>query len=306
MYLPSSQIKALQEYDALSNADQKITFGYLNHSMIPNPGNTKGEIGSSLSTIAEHLLPREADASKRNFLFSVKRMFPESHNSIKLSGEDPSLSTGLASTSMLFLPKKNAAIFTISPGFIRLENEAASAQKNAVIETLRVDLFADTAGSVRVEKFHIASIESNQPSGYLKDGFTQALDISYSNYRTYLDKSYKETKIMFGRGVGWSIGGYTISTLPLVSIAGYRRNNSTFMIGRVDARLNIYKSINEKFTYAAQIDQLITRNSEIQQTMNFDLVYSIKKNMSISYNSHRIMSKQKTSTLSGFRITASF
>lgn len=306
-YLPSTQLKALQAFEMLTEPDQRIAAMHLSPlANLPPPATTKQEIGNALSAMTEHLLPREADSSSRNHLLSIKKSFPSPSSREDITAEDPSRSESLASISTLFLPQRNAAIFTITPGFIRLENEAASGQRNSIIETLRTDLFTDTTGHFRVEQFHLAKIESNQPSGFLRDGFTQALDVSYADYRTHLDKNYKETKILFGRGVSFLCGGHIVSALPLISVIAARQDGGISANGRLEARFNIYKQLTGHTTYAAQLTRSVFQDSEIRQTMNLDLIYSISRTLSISFNLHQVMGAQRTSTLSGIRLTTSF
>lgn len=306
IFIPSTQLRALREYENLSDKDKKIIVAHLNLSISPKSDQSSKEINNAFSAIAEHMIPREADSSKRNYLYSVKRNFPALQNSSELKTEDPSRTLGPASISMHLLPQIYASVITISPGFIHINNEAASGQKNSTIEVARTDLFADTTGSVRLEQFHLIHIESNQPSGYLRDGFTQALDISYTDYRTYLNKQYNETKLLFGRGISWLYAGYTISTLPVVSAVIAQDASGYSNSGRIELRLNIYKQFSERITFATKVDYLITPNSEILRSVNFDLISAIQKDFSISLNLHQLTGAQQTTALAGLRLTKSF
>jgi len=303
-YLPSTQLKAIAEYDALSEAQQRITASYLNYAQPQNLSDK--QIGSAISAITEHLIPREGDASKRNYLYSLKRTFPSGLKPIETIVDDPSRSLGSALLSVMLIQQMSAAIFSVSPGFVQLESESLSGQKNATIQFLKTELLAATSGSVRLEKFHLATIESNQPSGYLRDGFTQAFGISYTNYRTYLRKNYFENKLSFGRGASYLLGEYGISILPLGSAILFRKNEDNIAVGQIEMRLNIYKRLSENTVYAAQITHSMLKNSEIKQIANIDLVRNIGKQFSVSINVHRVTGAEMTSTLTGLRLATTF
>lgn len=306
-YYPSTQIKALQSFEFLAQEDQQIIKDALNPlTPITDPSNTKQKIGNALSTITEYLLPREADPTQRNHLFSIKRTFPSTSDSMTISAKDLSKSPSPASISALFLPQKNAIILTLRPGFISIENESTSGQKNATIEALRTDLFIDKTGDARVEEFHLARIESNQPSGYLRDGFTQALDISVRDYRTYFDRSLKESKILFGRGISYLYAEHTFSVLPLASAAVTTQDNHSVTNARLEMRINIYKQLTDKTTYVIQATQLVGNHSEIRQAINFNLVHYITEKFSASLNIQKVQSTKQSATLYGLKLTTSF
>ena len=305
-YLPSTQLIALHEFEPLSDTDQLIVIDYLNHINVPRPYGTNLKIGNALSAITEYMIPREGDAENRNYLFSIKRDFPTSSGTRSLVADDPSRSIGSNSISALFLLNRNSLMLTISPGFVRLENEQASGQHNIAIETLRSDFLVDTKGTIRLEEFHLVRMESNQPSGYLRDGFTQAFDVSYANYRSYFDDNYKEAKILFGRGVSWLYGGNTISFLPMGSIIKTWRGSSTSTSGQIEFRLKDYKQLSEYVVGALQVDQLISHTSEIQQSIVLDVICAINREFSISIHMRRVIGIQKSSTMSGIGITGSF
>jgi hypothetical protein len=306
IYMPSTQIKALNDYEGLSGKDQKVTVNYINDQIIPKPQFTNLPVSNALSSISEYLIPREENPSKRNYLFSIKRKFPSSSSLRNKTEVDPSLSAGPNSISALLLLNKSGLILSFSPWLIGLENEASSGQKNSNIEVLSTDLFVKNISDVRLEQFHLVRIESNQPGGYLRDGFTQTLDISYTNYHTYFDSDYREAQILFGRGISWLQGGHTISLLPLVSVVDSWQDNKNNVKGRVQIRLKDYKKFIQNITFAAQIDQTINPASEIRQIMNLELIRSIRMKYSISFNLHRVKGRQQASNLVGLRLSASF
>lgn len=306
IFLPSTQLRALHEYETLSEADKERIFTTLSEFRVPNPNNTSIEISRALSAITEYLIPRESDSNKRNYLFVIKRDFPSDSNSGAIKADDPSQTVGPNSISMLFLPNRNASIVTFSPGFIRLANEKSSSQHNSTIEALTTDIYTDHAGYARLDQFHLVRIESNQPNGYLRDGFTQALDISYTNYRAYLDKNYKEAKVQFGRGISWLYFGSTVSLVPLASVIESWQDSGAKASGRLEIRFRDYKQITQNISTAVQVDQTVNQNSAIRQEMNLDLVDAISKAVSVSFSLHRVKGEQQSSTLSGIKITASF
>jgi len=306
IFFPSTQLRALHEFETLSDADKKQIVNILSQSQVPIPNNINSGISRGLSAITEYLIPREPDSNRRNYLFLIKRDFPSESNSGAIRADDPSQSSGPNSISMLFLPNKKASIITLSPGFIRLENEKSSSQHNSTIEVLTTDIYTDYSGYARLDQFHLVRIESYQPNGYLRDGFTQALDISYTNYRAYFDKNYKEAKIQFGRGVSWLYLGNTVSLIPLASVIESWKDSGVKSSGRLEMRLRNYKQITQNISAAFQVDQTINKNSEIHQILNLDLVDAIGKTVSVSLNLRRVKGEQQSSTLSGIKLTASF
>lgn len=307
-FLPSSQLKALHRFEELPAVEQPIAINFLNQPTFKEPESTSQSLKYAYSAITEHLVPREESINKRNLLYAIKRAFPSDPpiQSNEFNIQDPSYSTGQSTIAAQILPIKNASIIIFSPGFIRLENEAATGQKNSRVEALTLEIYADTSGVSRVENFYPIRLEANQPSSYLKAGFTHTFSISYTNYFTFLDTNYSETKILFGKGASWTYFENTISILPIISIISSRLEDSISNYGQLELRVNIYKQLNELLTYSIQYNRSILNQTDIKQSANLELIHPIGKSFSIAFNGHNIEGLQKSSTLYGIRFAASF
>ncbi len=305
-FLPSTQLRAIAEYDALPKPQREMVVAYLQRATIPLPQDLPRSVGDTVSAVAEHLLPREGNENSRNYLYSAKRAFPGHLKPIDLPTNEPSLEHGSASVSILLLTQANAAIISLSPGFVSLENEVRTGQRNAIVQVLKTDMLVENSGIVRLDQFHLLTIESNQAAEYLREGFTQSLDASYIDYRRYLGKKYAENKISFGRGASYIFGEHVFSVLPLGALIFSGNENGDAANGLLEIRVNLYKRLNEKFAYTAQVTQSLLQNTEIKQTQNFDFMWAARRNWGITLNLHRVRSKQTDSMLTGFRLNWSF
>ncbi|MEI7841747.1 MAG: DUF4105 domain-containing protein [Gallionellaceae bacterium] len=303
-YLPSTQLRATLEYDALSPSQQQIIENYFKYS--PTQNLSDGANKNAISVIAEHLIPSEGDANRRNFLFALKREFPISAAHTEMKAKDPARSPSAGLLSAQWLPQKNAALVSISPGFINLDNEAFFDQKNATVQVLKTVLMIEGAGRVSLNQFQLINIESNQPSEYLREGFTQAFDMSYTNYRMHLNKNYAENKLTFGRGVSYFIGSHVISALPLGAVVFSSQDSGSSSLAQIEMRLNLYKQLTDKTAYTIQITQSTSSAFEIKQTVNLDLVSAIGKGQSVSFNARQVSGAEQASTLTGIRLTTAF
>jgi hypothetical protein len=305
-FFPSTQILALSQFDELSSNDQEILLGLVRGDQQRMLANSEIDINDSLSLVLEYLLPRESSAVKRNALYSLKKIFPAPAKIKAPQSEDPSILRGSSSVSVMFLPQLSASIIAFNPGFIFFENEATTGQRNATIEALKTNVILNNNGDVKLTEFHLVRIESNQPSGFIKDGFTQALDISYIDYESYLGKKYAEEKILFGRGVSYSFLGHTISALPIASILISQQESGSNIRGQIEVSTKIYKRINPSVAYFAQINNSLFQNSEIHQVVNFELMGSVSDNFSVSLNIYSAIGELKALTLSGMKLSYLF
>lgn len=305
-YSQSTQQRALTSYVALSDSERSQFHAYLNGLATPTVSALNLGITNSLATTAEHLIPREADANIRNRLYAIKKQFSLSASTTPNSISDPSKSVGPASVSLTTLPKNRSHLLTLSPGFIRFENESNWGFTNASLETLRNDWLVDQMGKVSLNQFTLVNMEVYQPSQFLQDGYTQTLSASYVDYRAYLNKKYSEIQLMFGRGISELYMDHTFSLIPTLSLVKAQQNNQNSTLGRAAMRARIYHRINDDISYAVQLDQVVNNNSELQQALKFNIKYIARNDLSLSLAIQRIRGKQQETTLIGFTGTKMF
>jgi len=303
-YSPSTQIRAINAFHKLSDNDQLITKNTLYKSANHEENNLSTDVESALSEITEYLIPREPDLKTRNYFYQLKKQFP-SAKSLKIDPtDDPSKSIGSSSVSFTLLPQTGTSIISISPGFLNLDNESFSGMKNATVETFKTDVSFNGNAEFRVDQFHLIKTESNQPSYFLSDGFTQAIEVSYTDYRSYLKKNYKEINLLFGRGVSSDYFENIFSIIPLASIVHYWNDAGTSTDGRIEIRLRAYRHISESLSSAIQITQLLTPYSDIKQKVEFDMARTLGRGFtgSLLYR-HIVGQSLSTTSLFGLKFS---
>ncbi len=269
---PSTQLRALELYKTLNEHDQHIVQDYFAYSPRLSESDAADQVGHSISLIAEYRLPREADASLRGTYFNIKQHF-RSAAEAAYKVPDPLFSnpSGLLS----FQSVGSGGIFTVSPGFIRLENEQMFGVSNASVEALRTSIYASNE-IVRLDEFNLVTLEANQPTSYLVDGFTQMLSISYKDYQRLIGEKYTEEHLMFGRGASIELFGVSLSAEPVVSLKDIQTSNGSYAQASVIGRGKMYCDI--KFAViSAQLMQAVRNDSVIQQEGSFNMSHTFGK-----------------------------
>lgn len=305
-YYPSTQIGAIHSFRSLSRDAQNDVQIILAANSLEIPSSLTPDVARTVSLITEHLIPREPDVSRRNHLFSLKRKFPAARPPLEISSEDPLDSSEPYALSITLLPKDSATILTISPGFSHPEIENSSNIKNSTLEAFKLEVLSEASGKTRINDFHFVNIASNQPSEFLSDGFTQSLEIAYTDYWLYLDKCYKETKAVFGRGISYRKHNFNIAFLPLVSIASVQSDAKSIWDGHLEGQLRMYGSLGEYATLLSTITRRLKMYAEIQQTISFEAIANTSKNSSISLTAKKIIFDGGKKSIAGIKFTYTF
>ena len=298
-FRPSQQVAALAAFDSLSESSRvrvrRVVEGYREDETLSQ------EESDAVSLMIDYRILRERNDERRNALFRLKKIYygrPVDSS----APPDPSHGIGGRTLGVLFQGADKGTVVSYRPGFIGLENEDERGFRNASSRFAQLDLrWKDS--TLRVDRFDLFSMESYAPSGFLRSGFTQRLEISYVDFGPYLDRIQRESAIDFGRGITFPVSGSAFSILPFASVKAINNDRISYFEFQLACRVHLFGDLGAGWRYAATYDRYLSPGPGISDQATIEVMLPKWRHVGISINFTAVDST-KNNNATGVRVYA--